>query len=669
VSGVARSPTPAAREAMSRHAWGEARDLFLEADKRAALSAADLELLGEAEWWSGHPEERVDALERAYRAYLEAGDRTQAASVALQLSEFAHTRRAMAIATGWMTRAQRLLEGEPPSIAHALMAVMDAFMNLHRGDLDASLRAAEHALELAQRFGDRDVDALARNLIGRSLLRKGEIARGMAFLDESTVAAVGGELKSWTTGNVYCSTIDACRDLADWQRAAEWTDEADREMRRQGIRGYPGVCRVHRAEIKRIRGAWPEAEEDARQACVELEQFGMMIGLGWGQYEIGEVRLRMGDLTGAEEAFRHAYENGRDPEPGLSLLRLAQGDVAGAVRSIERALSTVEGPTGMAGDRPDNPLGRSHLLPARVRIALAAGDQATAESSATELEATAGQYDSTAIQAAAATARGSVQLAGGDATTGVESLLLAQRLWQAVGAPYDGALVRDMLAEAYRALGDEGAALQELEAARSMFEKLKAMPDLRKAEEKLETYGAIHGAPAGARQVRTFMFTDIVSSTDLLEAIGDEAWEELIGWHDETLRSLFARHGGEEVSHTGDGFFVAFKDARAALDAAVGVQRTLAAHRKDHGFAPWVRIGLHAAEATRVGANYRGKAVHIAARVAALAERNEILVTRDALDAAGTVPLSVSETRTVALKGIKESTEVATVAWRRQPAN
>jgi len=202
-----------------------------------------------------------------------------------------------------------------------------------------------------------------------------------------------------------------------------------------------------------------------------------------------------------------------------------------------------------------------------------------------------------------------------------------------------------------------------------MFEKLKAMPDLRKAEEKLETYGAIHGAPAGARQVRTFMFTDIVSSTDLLEAIGDEAWEELIGWHDETLRSLFARHGGEEVSHTGDGFFVAFKDARAALDAAVGVQRTLAAHRKDHGFAPWVRIGLHAAEATRVGANYRGKAVHIAARVAALAERNEILVTRDALDAAGTVPLSVSETRTVALKGIKESTEVATVAWRRQPAN
>jgi class 3 adenylate cyclase len=654
---------------MTRHDWEDARDLFLQAEKDKALSAPDLEMLGEAEFWSGHPQQRIDALERAYRAYVESGAPAKAAAVALQLSEFAFARQAMAIANGWMSRAQHLLDGEPISAAHAYLAMFNAFLTLYTGDVDGAMEAAEQAMELAKQSGDRDVDALARNLKGRALLRKGEIAAGLALIDESTVAAVGGELKAWATANVYCGTIDACRDLADWKRAAEWTDEADREMQRQRIRGYPGVCRVHRAEIKRIRGAWPEAEEEARQACVELEQFGLMAGLGWGQYEIGEIRLRMGDFTAAEESFQRAYEHARDPEPGMSLLRLARGDATGAARSIKRALSTVDRSTeALAGDSPFDPLGRSHLLPAQVRIALAAGDLATAEAAATELEATANQFGSTAIHADAATARGSVLLATGDASAAVGHLLRSQRLWQTVGAPYEAAQVRMLLADAYRALGDEVAALQELEAARSTFERLKAIPDLQNTDGKIEALGAAGGAPAGERQMRTFMFTDIVSSTDLLEAIGDEAWEELIGWHDATLRSLFARHGGVEISHTGDGFFVAFDEARAAVESAISIQRTLNAHRKEQGFAPWVRIGLHTAEATRVGTNYRGKAVHVAARVAALAERDEILVSKDALQAAGTLPFSASELRTVSLKGIKESVEVISVSWQRNTA-
>jgi class 3 adenylate cyclase len=168
----------------------------------------------------------------------------------------------------------------------------------------------------------------------------------------------------------------------------------------------------------------------------------------------------------------------------------------------------------------------------------------------------------------------------------------------------------------------------------------------------------------GVRQIKTFMFTDMVSSTDLIEAIGDQAWVELISWHDKTLRSLFARHGGEEVSHAGDGFFVAFENARSAIESAVAIQRTLTAHRRKAGFAPWVRIGLHTAEATHSGGSYRGKGVHEAARVGALADQDEILVTKPTLQAAGAISVSVSETRSVTLKGIKDQVEVASVQWQ-----
>lgn len=662
MSQVTESSLQAAREAMGRHAWEEARDLYLEAEKAGRLSPADLELLAESGWWSGHPDERDDAFERAYAAYLEAGERAQAARVALQLAEFAFQRLAVPIAGGWMGRAERLLEGEPQSFVHGLLACLKAFRLIMMGELDEGLRSADQAIELARLFGDRDVEALALNLKGRALVKQGEVAKGMALIDESTVAAMGGELHPWATANVYCSTIDACRDLADWQRAVEWTEEADREMRRQRIGGYPGICRVHRAEIMRLRGSWPEAEQEAREACVELERFRLLVPAGWGYYEVGEVRLRMGDFAAADEAFQRAYEFGRDPEPGLALLRLAQGDQAAAVSSIKRALSDA-GPGPLTGDSPKEPLGRGHLLPAQVEIALAVGDQETANAAATELEAIAGQFGSTALQAAAATARGSVQLVQGKPSAAIESLARGRKLWQAVGAPYEGAQVRVRLAEAYRAADDETASILELEAARSTFERLSALPDLRRVEALFESYGAGQAA-TGERLVKTFMFTDMVSSTDLIEAIGDQAWEELISWHDATLRSLFARHGGQEVSHTGDGFFVAFNEARSAVESAVAIQRTLTGHRRKHGFAPWVRIGLHRAEAMHSGPNFRGKGVHEAARVGALADRDEILVTQETLQAAGAIPFSVSESRSVTLKGIKGPVEVALVQWQ-----
>jgi len=662
--GQATEPSlQAARDALVRHAWDEARDLFREAEESGPLAAADLEQLAEAAWWSGHLDERDDAFERAYAAYLEAGSRLQAAGMALRLAESAFQRLAAPVGGGWMSRAERLLEEEPRSAVHGFQAGLKAFRLIMAGQLEDGLQAADEAIELARLYGNRDGEALGLNLKGRALLKQGDVAAGMALIDESTVAAMGGELHPWATANVYCSTIDACRDLADWQRAVEWTEEADRQLRSQRIGGYPGICRVHRAEIMRLRGTWPEAEQEAREACVELERFRLLVPAGWGYYEVGEVRLRMGDFAAAEGAFQRAFEFGRDPQPGLALLRLAQGDQAAAASSIKRALSEAEAPLAVSGDSAKEPLGRGHLLPAQVDIALATGDHETANAAATELEAIADHYGSTALQAAAATARGSVQLAQGDALAAIESLERGRQLWQTVGAPYEGALVRARMGEAYRAAGDETASIQVLEAARSTFERLGAVPDLHRVDAMLVRYTA--GRPTtGVRQIKTFMFTDMVSSTDLIEAIGDQAWVELISWHDKTLRSLFARHGGEEVSHAGDGFFVAFENARSAVESAVAIQRTLTAHRRKAGFAPWVRIGLHTAEATHSGGSYRGKGVHEAARVGALADQDEILVTKPTLQAAGAISVSVAETRSVTLKGIKDQVEVASVQWQ-----
>jgi class 3 adenylate cyclase len=162
------------------------------------------------------------------------------------------------------------------------------------------------------------------------------------------------------------------------------------------------------------------------------------------------------------------------------------------------------------------------------------------------------------------------------------------------------------------------------------------------------------------RVVKTFMFTDIVGSTNLVEVLGDEAWETLLRWHDQTLRSLFVAHQGEEVVATGDGFFVGFDSPDAAVACAVAIQRGLTEHRQKHGFAPQVRIGLHASDATQVGTNFRGKGVHEAARIAALAGGGEILASKDTM--AGT-RFSFADPREVSLKGITELVEVVTVDW------
>ncbi|HEU4673604.1 MAG TPA: adenylate/guanylate cyclase domain-containing protein, partial [Candidatus Limnocylindrales bacterium] len=477
-------------------------------------------------------------------------------------------------------------------------------------------------------------------------------------IDEAAAAATSGQLDIRFASDIFCTTIAACRSLGDLARAGQWTNETERWMVRNGVAGYPGICRIHRAELKMLRGQWPEAEQEARQACDELERFGLLDSIGWGHYQIGEVRLRMGDLDAAGEAFDRAYEYGHDAQPGLALLQLARGEVAEAGRSIGRALEATS-VTGNLADRAR----RGQLLPAQVDIALAAGDLATAGRAVDELESIAGDFDRPLFQANALTARGELLLDEDRPADASPILGQSWRLWQSTNLPYESARARVRYAQALMAEGDVAAARRDLGGARATFERLGATRDVRAIEALLGGDEPTRAEPP-RRATRTFMFTDIVTSTDLVGLLGDEAWGALLRWHDRELRSAIARHGGVEVGHTGDGFFAAFERPADGVEAAIDIQRRLVRHRREHGFAPWIRIGLHTAEAMRDGTNYRGRGVHLAARVGAAAEREEILVSSAVVEGLGAGRFSLSGPRTLALKGIREPVEVRSIDWR-----
>jgi class 3 adenylate cyclase len=647
------SPLQAGREAAARHAWREALELLKQADASADLNADDLVMLGESAWWLGRLEDSISARERAYAAYLSEGNNRRAAVMAITLANDYFGKLAHSIGAGWFNKAERLLQDEPECAERGWISMMHAFSSLQIRDNEAALSAADETLEIGTRFGDRDLQAFGLLFKGKALVSLGQVDQGLALLDEATVAAVSGELRPFSTGMIYCVAISTTSELADYSRAGEWTEASNRWCERQSIAGFPGICRVHRAEIMRLRGSWAEAEQEARRALTELKSFNLMFAAE-GFYELGEVRLRMGDLAGAEDAFRQAHELGRDPQPGMSLLRLAEGKVDVARSSIGRAL----------GDSTIDRLQRMRLLPGQVEIALASGALDTARTAVEEMEEINLVYDSKVLLASTLCARGTLQLAEGDSAGAIKSIHKSWRLWKEADLPYEAARARLLLGLALRADGDEDAAEMELTAARSAFEKLGAVLDFRRAMELLGEEVA-EGIPKSSvpveRVTKTFMFTDIVGSTDLAGAMGDEAWGNVLAWHDDTMRKLLMAHCGEEVKQVGDGFFAAFDDPNEAIECAADIQQHFASHRKEAGFAPQLRIGLHRAEATRKGRDYEGRGVHEAARIGALAEAGGILASLEVISAAR-VRFPISEARSVELKGISEPVEVAAIA-------
>jgi class 3 adenylate cyclase len=641
------------QDAIRRHAWREAYDLLNPLAITDALAPEDLEGLAEAAWWMGRLGDCIEARERAYALHLQKGNNARAALVALYLADDYASKLSHSLAAGWQKRAERLLENEPECIAHGHLARFHRAELVQRGDREAALNKARETFEIGSRLHDPDLMAFGLHDQGRVLLAVGRVTDGMALIDEATVAAVSGELSLFATGLVYCLTIACCQNMADYRRAADWTQAAERWCERRAIGGFPGLCRVHHAEMIRLRGSWGEAEQEARRACQELQAFGQLPWAGAAFYEVGEIRLRMGDLRGAEEAFRQGHELGHDPQPGFAVLHCQQGKLDVAMSMMRRALA----PPSL------NPLRRAKLLPAQVEIALAGGDLETARVGASELQRIAETYGTQALVAMASQATGMGSLAEGAATAAIDQLRRACELWQEVDAPYEGAKVRELLGKAYRLEGNVEESILEFQAALAVFERLGAIPDARKLAELLEAEGARGIVREVTRATKTFMFTDIVRSTNLVEAIGDDAWENLQRWHDHTLRTLFAAHRGEEVDHAGDGFCVAFETPAAAIECAISIQRKLAEHRNFHGFSPQVRIGLHLAESSRRGRIYTGKGVHQAARIGAQADGGEILASEEVMAAAKT-RFPISAPRSVRLKGIAQPVRIVTVTWQ-----
>jgi class 3 adenylate cyclase len=631
-----------ARQATTRHAWRDAYDTYARANL-AGLAAEDLERFADAAWWMGHLDQAIDLRERAYAGFSAAGDRVAAARLALTLSWDHSGRGAFAVSHGWFGNGERLLDGADESPEHGLLLLTRAITALFaQGDLEAAIADFERAAEAGRRTGDRDIEVLATLGKGRTLIKRGEVEAGLALLDQATAAAVCGELRPHSTGLVYCMTISSCQELGDYRRAAEWTEEANRWCDRLEVSGFPGACRIHRAEIMRLRGDWPAAEAQAIAACEELHDFERGITAG-GYYEIGEIRRRRGDFAEADGAYRTSNELGRDPQPGLALLRLAEGKVDAATASVARSLDEVQ-----------DPLRRLPRLDAQVEIAIAAGDITTARRAADELESIVDAYKiggrrTPAFDAVVHLASGRIQLAEGNPEGAAKCLMRARDGWHQVGAPYETAQARMSLGLAFRRQGDEHAAATELEAALGTFERLGAKIDSVRAAESL-----------GKLQARrTFLFTDIVDSSKLLATLGDEKWKKLLARHDQVIRERIAESGGEVIKQTGDGFFASFDSPKAAIEAAVAIQRSLDAEV----FAPDVRIGAHAGSAFQTGTDYGGQGVHTAARIGEAAGPSEILVSRETLDGAGSA-FRASEPRAQDLKGLEQSIELVAVDWR-----
>jgi tetratricopeptide (TPR) repeat protein/predicted Ser/Thr protein kinase len=453
-----------ARAAFARTAWREAYDAFTAADKAGGLEAEDLERLAQAAWWLSNGTACVRARERAYRQYVQRREPRAAASVALALAEDSFHRLARSVGHGWLRRAERHLE-ELPDVSERgwlyrlrFVIALDA-----EGKPEEAMGYADRALEIARQVGDTDLAALALQDRGRALVALGRVKEGMALIDEAMIAATAGELTPLTTGRTYCNMLSTCERLGDFGRAAEWQEATDIWCEPHAESGFPGICRVHRAGLLRLRGALTEAEQEARRAAEELGDFLTDVA-GEAFYELGEIRLCMGDLAGADEMFSAAHARGRDPQPGLALLRLAEGKVEPARTMIERAL--VESGLTM--------LDRAKLLPAVVEIRVAGNDIAAADQGVSELETITATYSSPARVASAALARGRVELARGQAEQAMLHLRRACRIWTEIDLPMELAQTRLLLSRAYSALGNTDEAELEERTAGAAMERIGA---------------------------------------------------------------------------------------------------------------------------------------------------------------------------------------------------
>ena len=461
------------REAYARFAWRDAHGALAAADREAPLGGDDLELLATSAYMLGREGEFLDLMMRAHRAHDEAGHATGALRCALWVGIHLAQRGDMGQATGWLGRAERLLDRVGPgAVERGYLMLPLAFEQEAGGDWEAAAVTLGEAAELGVQGGEPDLFALAAHERGHILIIAGRLKEGLALLDEAMVAVIAGELSPIVSGIVYCGVILACQDAHQVDRAREWTEALSRWCERQpDLVAFSGRCLIHRAEILQLEGAWPEALEEARRAGERCVEGGNPAAAGEAAYRQGEIRRVLGEDAAAEGLYREASRQGREPYPGLALLRLAQGRLAAAEAAIRRVEAEISAP-GL----------RVALLRAYVEIMLAVGDTEAARAGCHELDRLAEGDDDGALGAIASQARGALELAEGDPRAAAGTLRRAGEVWRRLDAPYELARTRALAAQACLALGDHESAALEIDAAQAAFEHLGARPDLERLE-------------------------------------------------------------------------------------------------------------------------------------------------------------------------------------------
>jgi DNA-binding NarL/FixJ family response regulator len=461
-----------ARDSFDRRVWGEAFDLLSAAHREGQLDAEDLERLAIAAYMVGNDEACEEAWIAAHHEWVRRNDQACAARCAFSQALGLFFRGDLAPATGWVSRGGRLLEGSPrDSVEQAWLLMLTALPLLFDGDRGVEPSFVE-AGAMADRVGDADASMFARLGRGYAQVLQGQVTEGMAQLDEAMVAVTADEVSPMLAGIAYCQVIALCGELFDLRRAREWTAALTRWCdSQQDLVPFRGNCLVHRCEIFQLQGAWAEALDTARRACEWLAGPPVWDTLGSAYYQLGEIQRLRGEFQEAEESYRSASLAGRDPEPGMSLLRLAHGRVDVAVPAIRRALEE-------AGD----PTSRSRLIPAYVEVMLEAEEVGAARAAADELSAIAEQLRAPYLDASAAETSGAVLLAEGVPQAALSSLRAAHRSWHALDAPHQAARVRVRVGVACLALDDRASAELEFEAARGVFVELGARHDLERLD-------------------------------------------------------------------------------------------------------------------------------------------------------------------------------------------
>lgn len=463
-----------ARAAFERRDWVAAyAGLAAGADD---LIADDFVLLATAAYLLGQRNDCIQALQRAHTGHLDAGDTLAAVRCAFWLAMVLNSSGEAAVGGGWVARAQRLLDdfGED-TVERGYLAINLMFQHVYAGEFGRVVEHAQTVLDYGRRFGDPDLVAMGLCSQGRMLLYSGEVPAGLALLDESMIGIAAGEVSPIFAGTIWCTLIEACQELADFERVEQWARALTAWCDAQpGLVPFTGQCALHRGQVKRARGAYDDALAELDLAEQRYREFGDLAPIGLANYERGEVLRARGDFDAAERAFDRAAEFGHDPQPGMALLWLQRGRSEAALGAIRRLVA-----------EPRDPVHRAQLLPTAVHVLVAGGEVAQARRLADELAGIALNFGCTAIEALSTVASGEATLAEGDASRALAELRRAVTQWTALGMPYDAACSRVLLGRALRAVGDPESADRELATARRTFSQLGAVPALAEVDRLL----------------------------------------------------------------------------------------------------------------------------------------------------------------------------------------